>query len=164
MVLNLNAHWFPWISNILLVTAHFIMKMNIDDVLCHKTITEGAKCSGAQCHQINGAPNRSARGCSKKNLIAKKCGSLGNPKLHSPAFDIREATFYMCIIDRRKSFFCLKWNYSVKSMQTFLYVLLSSSFKTFYKNLHNFWTHNNFYMKFSNLVSKLLIYKLANLK
>ena len=125
------------------------MKMNINDVLCHKTIIQGATGSGAlQCHQTNGAPNRSAQGCSEKNLIAQKYGPLGNPKLYSPASDIREATFYKCITDRQKLFICFKWNYSVKSMQTFLYACSVAVFKLFTRTFITFERKINFAWNF----------------
>ena len=38
-------------------------------------------------------------------------------------------------------------------------MLFTCSFQTFYKNLHNFWTHNYFHVKFGVLMSKYLCYK-----
>ena len=40
-----------------------------------------------------------------------------------------------------------------------LIMLFSCIFSTFYKNLHNFWTHNYFHMKFGARMSKYLLYK-----
>ena len=44
MVLSLNEHLIPRIWNILFNTAHFVMKMNINDVPCQKIVTYLATC------------------------------------------------------------------------------------------------------------------------
>ena len=41
-----------------------------------------------------------------------------------------------------------------------LIMLFNCIFSTFYENLHNFWMHNYFHMKFGDLMSNYLLYKL----
>ena len=135
MVLNLNAHWISWISTILFMADHFVMKMNINDVLWQKNITYLATCQRSiNVHQSERAPNAE---CEKPHHNKTKAPRLS--KLDPQAYDILGTMFYKCITDRRKpSFFCFKWNYSVKSMQTFLYVCSVAFFQLFMRTFITF--------------------------
>ena len=103
MVLSLNAHLIPWIWIILLITAHFVMKMKINDVLCQQTVTYLATCEcpmftrATACYIILRVGYFNEKPYHKKT----KYGTLS--KLDPQAYRFLGIKFYMRIIDRRKS-------------------------------------------------------------
>ena len=105
MVLNLNKHWIPWILIISFITAHLAMKMNINDVLCQKTVTCLATflcyCPPERRH----AKSFCMRDALMKNLTTKKLWHSKLSKLDPQASRFLGIMFYKCIIDRRKSCF-----------------------------------------------------------
>jgi len=136
MVLNLNAHWIHWISIILLITAPFVMKMNINDVLWHKTIASGATCSRAQCHQTKSF-------CTTVHVLQEK---FNRQKIRASRQSETLLTSFwyqgnnvLQVHNRQtKVILLFKWNYSVKSMQTILYVCSVAVFKLFTRTFITF--------------------------
>ena len=57
--ISANMHWFPSISFIILIAAHFVMKVNANNVLYQKLLPFELHTS---VYQTGGTPNRSARG------------------------------------------------------------------------------------------------------
>ncbi len=107
-VIKSNAHWIPWISIILFITAQFVMKININYVLCQKN----SRLFGyMQVHPMS-PDRRCAKKCcmrdaSRKNFNTQKFGLLTFPKLDSQAYDARRTMLHKCILGRWKSPFVL---------------------------------------------------------
>ena len=105
MVLSLNAHLIPWIYIILFITTHFMMKMNINDVLCQKNVTYFTTC---ECSMSTRATARQVimhEGCLNEKPHHKKLRHSRLSTLGSEAYDVLGIMLYKCIIDRRKSCF-----------------------------------------------------------
>ena len=71
MVLSLNAHLIPRIWIIWFITVHFVMKMNINDVLCQKIVTYLATCEYPMSTRATARQVILHEGCSMKNLTTK---------------------------------------------------------------------------------------------
>ena len=76
MVLSLNAHLIPWIWIILLIAAHFAMKMNINDVTGPKNRHLFGYMRVSNVHQIDSAPSHSAEGYFNEKPHHKKTKAL----------------------------------------------------------------------------------------
>ena len=123
MVLSLNAHLIPWIWIILFITAHLVMKMNINDAMCQKPSPIWLHAS-VQCPpERQRAKSFCTRDAFMKSLTTKKLRHSRLFKLGSEAYDVLGIMLYKCIIDRRKSCFdfdeitalslCRRFNMSV---------------------------------------------------
>ena len=108
----------------LFITAHFVMKMSINDVLCQKTVTYLATC---ECPMSTRATARQVilhEGCFNENLTTKKLRHSWLSKLGSEAYDVLGIMLNKYIIDIRKSCFdfyeitalslCRRFNMSVQ--------------------------------------------------
>ena len=105
MVLSLNAHLIPWIWIILFITAHFVMKMNLNDVLCQKTVTYLAAWKCPMSTRATAGQIILHEGCFDEEPHHKKLRHSKLSKLDPQAYRFLVIMFYKCIIDRRKSCF-----------------------------------------------------------
>ena len=76
LVLNMQAHLFTWIFIITLITAHFVMKVSINGVLCQKTAAFWTTCTASMQVSTRSMARQIFlhKECLKKHLTTKNRG------------------------------------------------------------------------------------------
>ena len=113
-----NMLWFPWISIIIFIAAHFVMKGNINDVLYETLLPfELHAASMPVSTSLYRAKSFCTRNASRKNIVIK---------IRACRLSITWPTSLWCLwsnvlqvlIEKRKTL-CFQWIYSSKCIQTF---------------------------------------------
>ena len=140
LAFNLNANLIAFMSNNPLATAHFVMKMNIH---YQQLFAVSKRLTASQI-----VPHKT---CFKEKLNTKnKDIKTFQNLIHKPMVYGEQSATSELPTDHSHSLFLMKWQRRVYAGA--LACLFSCIFQTFCINLHNFWTHNCFHMKFGSLM------------